>query len=347
LRNAIEEMASIVTTRSSPFGRSRSKTGVERRFKQTDGALPLHFCHKSFICAPDVSPPDTATAVAEPAASAPPLPWRLADIDFSRLEHEKARDDETLFFLLATSALVEAATYHYASNLIEYYAGDAELASWLRAQWQPEELQHGRALRAYVEAVWPEFSWERAFGGFYPEYSAACTQEELEASRALEMAARCVVETGTSTLYQTLNTYATEPVLREITAKLKADEVRHYSYFYDAYRRYCAANGRPSRWRVARALLRRVLEAFADDGDIAFRHAWNGRYPDRPSTPEDYRRFQKAMRERITPNLPVTMSTKMLLKPLALPPWLNGWAVSLVGGVLRLAAGRPRESART
>ena len=283
----------------------------------------------------------SSTAELSAAAAAPALPWRLEDIDFSRLQRDKVRDDEALFFLLATSALVEAATHHYASNLIEYYAGDAELAAWLRAQWQPEELQHGRALRAYVEAVWPEFSWDRAYGGFYPEYAAACTQEELEPSRALEMAARCVVETGTSTLYQTLNTYATEPVLREITAKLKADEVRHYSYFYEAYRSYCAANGMPSRWRVARALLRRVLEAFNDDGDIAFRHAWNGRYPDRPATPADYKRFQTAMRARITPNLPVTMSTKMLLKPLALPPRLNSWAVSLVGGIVRLAAGRP------
>lgn len=279
-------------------------------------------------------PADTATA------AAPALPWRLAEIDFSRLEREKVFDDEPLFFLLATSALVEAATQHYASNLIEYYAGDAELAHWLRAQWQPEELQHGAALRAYVEAVWPEFSWARAYGGFYPEYAAACTQEELEPSRALEMAARCVVETGTATLYQTLHDYSDEPVLREITARLKADEVRHYSYFYDAYRSYCARHGRPSRWKIARALLRRVFEAFDDDGDIAFRHAWNGRYPDRPCTAADYRRFRTAMRARITPKLPVTMSTKMLLKPLALPARLNGWAVGLVSGVLRLAAGR-------
>jgi hypothetical protein len=268
------------------------------------------------------------------------LPWRLADIDFSRLEPGRVREDETLFFTLATSALVEAATDHYASNLIEYYAGDTELATWLRANWQPEELQHGAALRAYVEAVWPEFSWERAFGGFYPEYAAACTQEELEPSRALEMAARCVVETGTATMYQTLHTYSDEPVLREITSHLKSDEVRHYSYFYEAYRHYCSANGRPSRWKIARAELRRVLEAFDDDGDIAFRHAWNGRYPERPCTPADYKTFQRAMRKRITPNLPVTMSTKMLLKPLALPPRLNGWAVSLLGGVVRLAAGR-------
>ena len=291
--------------------------------------------------AQNVTTAHPTVAASATGAAAQGLPWRLADIDFSRLEPDRVRGDDTLYFVLATSALVEAATHHYASNLIEYYAGDAELAAWLRTYWQPEELQHGAALRAYVEAVWPEFSWERAFGGFYPEYAAACTQEELEPSRALEMAARCVVEAGTSTLYQTLNTYATEPVLTEITALLKSDEVRHYSHFYDAYRRYCAANGPPSRWRVARALLRRVLEAFNDDGDIAFRHAWNGRYAERPSTPEDYKTFQTAMRERITPCLPVTMSTKMLLKPLALPPRLNGWAVSLVGGVVRFAAGKP------
>ena len=56
----------------------------------------------------------------------------------------------------------------------------------------------------------------------------------------------------------------------EITARLKSDEVRHFAYFYEAYRHYCAENGRPPRWQVARALLRRVLEAFDDDGDIAF-----------------------------------------------------------------------------
>ena len=288
-----------------------------------------------------MSTADPTVAAPATRADAQALPWRLADVDFSRLQPEKVRDDETLFFTLATSALVEAATTHYASNLIEYYAGDAKLATWLRAQWQPEELQHGAALRAYVEAVWPEFSWERAFGGFYPEYAAACTQEELEPSRALEMAARCVVETGTSTLYQTIHDYADEPVLREITARLKSDEVRHFSYFYEAYRHYCAENGRPPRWQVARAVFRRVLEAFDDDGDIAFRHAWNGRYPQRASTAAEYTKFQRAMRKRISPCMPVSMSTKMLLKPLAFPPWLNEWAVTLVGAVVRFAAGRP------
>jgi hypothetical protein len=307
-----------------------------RREGQT--AQPLHFCHQGLTLPTQVTALDAALAAAAPA---PQLPWRLADIDLSRIDRARVRNDETLFFVLATSALVEAATQHYASNLIEYYAGDAELATWLREQWQPEELQHGATLRAYVEAVWPEFSWQRAFGGFYPEYAAACTQEELEPSRALEMAARCVVETGTATLYQTIHDYTDEPVLREITAHLKSDEVRHYSYFHDAYRHYCAVHGLPPRWKVARAVLRRVLEAFDDDGDIAFRHAWNGRYPQRESSAADYKAFQRCMRERITPCMPVGMSTKMLLKPLALSPRMQGWAVALISAIVRRVAGGP------
>ena len=102
--------------------------------------------------AQNVSTVHPTVAASAAGAAAQGLPWRLADIDFSRLEPDRVRDDDTLYFVLATSALVEAATHHYASNLIEYYAGDAELAAWLRAHWQPEELQHGAALRAYVEA---------------------------------------------------------------------------------------------------------------------------------------------------------------------------------------------------
>ena len=35
------------------------------------------------------------------------MPWRLADIDFSRLEPDRVRGDDTLYFVLATSALYE------------------------------------------------------------------------------------------------------------------------------------------------------------------------------------------------------------------------------------------------
>ena len=52
--------------------------------------------------------------------------------------------------------------------------------------------------------------------------------EQLEESRALEIAARCVVETGTATFYTTLHACAREPVLKQLTGLIRRDEVRHY-----------------------------------------------------------------------------------------------------------------------
>lgn len=271
-------------------------------------------------------------------STAAPLPWRLDEIDFSIAQPQRVRGDETLFFLLATSALVETATHHYAANLAEQYADDVELGGWLRHQWAPEELQHGRALRSYIATVWPDFDWERAWTGFFAEYSAACSKEELEANAALEMAARCVVETGTSTLYRTVLDYTDEPLLREIARRLRDDEVRHYSYFYAAANRYRATQ-KPSRWALLRAVARRMLEAFDDDGEIAFRHAWAGRYPERLYAAADYRRFQHELRARITPHVPVQMSARMLVKPLALPPWLARPVTAVLKFGLRRAAG--------
>ncbi|MFN7570416.1 MAG: hypothetical protein ACK5TK_03005 [Betaproteobacteria bacterium] len=160
------------------------------------------------------------------SSTAAPPPWLLEDIDFSIAQPQRVRGDETLFFLLATSALVETATHHHAANLAEQYA---------------------------------------------------------------------------------------------------------------AARRYHARQ-RPSRWALLRAVARRVLEAFNDDGEIAFRHAWVGRYLERPYVAAAYRRFQRELRARITPHVPVQMSARMLVKPLALPPWLARLVMAVLEFGLRRAA---------
>jgi hypothetical protein len=83
-----------------------------------------------------------------------------------------------------------------------------------------------------VQTVWPEFDWEAAYASFFSEYSRLCTVEELEDDRALELVARCVVETGTATYYQTLRDLTDEPVLAELTEHIRTDEVQHYKHFY-------------------------------------------------------------------------------------------------------------------
>ena len=85
--------------------------------------------------------------------------WRLADIDFDGIESPAIADDALAFRIVYLASLVETGSDLYAANLIEYFAGDAELSRWLRESWQPEEVQHGNALRAYVERVWPEIDW--------------------------------------------------------------------------------------------------------------------------------------------------------------------------------------------
>jgi len=263
-------------------------------------------------------PTPLPTATPDPA----PLPWRLSDIDLSAIDRERVRADETLFFLLATSSFVEIASALYTRNLSTYYAGDAAVIEWLNGQWEQEEIQHGRALRAYVQAVWPEFDWDAANAAFFADYGARCTLEEFEPTRGLELAARCVVETSTATFYRTVHDYTDEPVLKTITGHIKSDEVRHYSYFWRFFEAYRAREP-VGRLRTLRAIVKRVIEAADDDGLIAYRHAFAHRFPERAFEKRHYDAFLADAKRMMRRHFPTEMALKMLLKPLDLPAWLQ------------------------
>ena len=79
----------------------------------------------------------------------------------------------------------------YTRNLLTYYRDVPQIAEWLSNVWEPEELQHGAALRAYVQTVWPEFDWHEAYRRFLAEYSQAASPKAFEATPQLELAARC------------------------------------------------------------------------------------------------------------------------------------------------------------
>jgi rubrerythrin len=268
-------------------------------------------------------PPASVLGPDRPAAhAAAPLPWRIEEIDLSAIDIARVRGDDTLFFMLTTAAFVEITSNVYTRNLSDYYADDPDLLAWLNQSWEQEEIQHGRALRDYVRAVWPERDWDGANAAFFAEYSARCTLDEFEPSQALEMAARCVVETGTASFYRMLHEYIDEPVLKRITAHIRADEVRHYSYFLHFFSKY-ADRDLPSRWQVARAVARRVAEAADDDALIAFRHAFRMRYPQRPFQRGEYDAYQARLRGIMRRHFPNEMAVKMLLKPVRLPPRLQ------------------------
>ncbi len=63
----------------------------------------------------------------------------------------------------------------------------------------------------------------------------------VRGSQAGEMMARRIVETGTSSYYSALKDATEEPVLKQVCAKIAADEFRHYKLFYEHLRRACSA----------------------------------------------------------------------------------------------------------
>jgi len=244
--------------------------------------------------------------------------WKLDDLDFSRIALDEARADETLFYLACAASFVESGSNLYTQTLVDFYRGDEEVTAWLRDHWEHEELQHGRALEAYVRHVWPEFDWDTAFRSFIGEYASYCKVELLAPSRGLEMSARCVVETGTATYYRALSRFANEPVFSDLATRIAADEVNHYKHFYRYFRRY-REQEKLSRVRVLGTIARRTMELKSEDADCAIRHIVGARAPDRAGDAAYLRRTAGQMNRAIRNHLSPGATLKMLMRPLDLP----------------------------
>ncbi|MDF1485940.1 ferritin-like domain-containing protein [Ramlibacter sp. H39-3-26] len=245
--------------------------------------------------------------------------WKVEDLDFSRIALSEVRADENLFYLASCASFVESGSDLYTRNLVNYFQGDEEVSAWLSGHWEPEELQHGRALRAYVAHVWPEFDWESAYRSFLAEYATYCRVDLLAPTRALEMAARCVVETGTATYYGALARSTAEPVMRDLARRIAADEANHYRHFYGFFQRY-RTQERPGRARVLATLGRRTLELKSEDADCAVRHVVRARCPERAADRDYVRRLRERMNSTIRRNLRPDATLRMLMRPLELPP---------------------------
>lgn len=248
--------------------------------------------------------------------------WQLREIDFSAIRKELVHDDEDLFYLLASASFVEILSELYAKNLIDHYRDNGAVVSWLEQRWQREEVQHGNAFKAYVQAVWPEFDWDGAYAGFVTEYAAICTVAELEPSQALEMVARCVVEVGTASFYQSIYHYTHEPILRQLLANIKTDEVRHFTEFRRYFKEYnqCEGNGA---WRVGRVMWHRMLDIRAEDSYIAFKHVYSWRNPNAVFHDGIWEQFLKRLHTLARLNYPYRMAVEMILSPLSLPNMLK------------------------
>jgi hypothetical protein len=245
--------------------------------------------------------------------------WDLSHVPLAAVEPQRVRGREDLFYMVTSASFVENGAALYTANLASFFAGDDDFVDWLTRGWQVEELGHGRALRAYARHVWPEFPWDEAYAAFLDEYSRQCTVGALERSRPLELVARCVVETGTSTYYRALAGQAGEPILAGIATRISAQEIDHYKHFYAHFRRYGGSAGRAD---VLAALGRRLIEIRNADVECAMWHVFafrTGGHGDR----DEYRRLSRQLARQLKPHYPAGLAARMLLKPLGLPAWLG------------------------
>jgi hypothetical protein len=252
------------------------------------------------------------------ASAGPAQPrWSLDSIDWAALRHDTVADNEAIFYLIAAASFVEATTHLYTRNLIDYFADDDEITAWLETHWLPEELQHGQALRRYVQLAWPDFDWDEVYRGYLPEFAAQCADDGVEPTRSREMASRCCVEMGTASYYRTLSRMTDDPVLSQLARHISEDEVSHYKHFYRYLKKYQAREGQ-RRGGIARALWNRLRMIDGADSRIAMSHIYRARHPGQPFDERLYRQLRRGARALIQPHFPHRMCVQMLLKPLGL-----------------------------
>jgi len=179
---------------------------------------------------------------------------------------EPARVDATLLAVVKTAALVEANSADYVSYLAAVFADDAAFRA-AAERWGEEEAQHGAALARWAGAVDAAFDFPARLARFRAAYRLPPGEQgSVRGSRAGELLARCVVESGTCSFYAALRDASDEPVLRHVCHRIAQDEAAHYLLFRRHLERYLVREPLP-RWRRLALALGRVGET--DDDELA------------------------------------------------------------------------------
>ncbi len=188
--------------------------------------------------------------------------WTLDDVDWGAFDPSKV--DPDLLRVIKASAMIELNAPDYVTYLKNVFHDD-ELMKEAADRWGAEEQQHGRALGRWVALADPEFDFEDAFQRFTEGYSLPLdTDESVRGSRAAELVARCIVESGTTSFYSAVKDASDEPVLKQVAGFIAGDEMRHYKLFWDHFNRIEGDKSASFRERLTVAI-GRIREADDDD----------------------------------------------------------------------------------
>lgn len=193
--------------------------------------------------------------------------WALEDIPWDKFDQSKVNAD--LLKIAKAASLVEYNATDYGAYLDNVFHGDAVFRNAAHT-WVQEEIQHGQALGKWAKLADPSFDFDSAIVRFRENFRIDIeANASIRGSRAGELIARCMVETGTSSYYAALAEAADEPVLKAVCQKIAADELRHYKLFYTHLKGYLEAENMSlfARLRVA---LGRISETEDDELACAY-----------------------------------------------------------------------------
>ncbi|MBV8972966.1 MAG: ferritin-like domain-containing protein [Sphingomonadaceae bacterium] len=259
--------------------------------------------------------------------------WTLDDIPWHAFD--AAAVDADLLAVVKTAALVEANAADYVAYLNGVFADDRAFLAEV-ARWGREEQQHGAALGRWAELADPSFDFARALADFRAGFQVPQgVSESIRGSRAGELVARQVVETGTSSFYSAIRDATAEPVLKAIAGRIAADEFAHYRLFQTHFARYQSARPLPLRTRLAVAATR-----FSEAEDDELGWAWFAANVLPKDSTATYRsgvhtRAYTARALRLYRRSHIDNGVRMLLRAVRLRP--GGWLFRLAsGGLWRL-----------
>ncbi len=187
--------------------------------------------------------------------------WNMnSDIDWPAFD--SARVDRNILQVIKSAALVEANASDYVAYLCGIWPDNPDLRKIFR-QWGHEETRHGEALARWASLADPGFDFTSALERFRKMQAIDTTATtSIRGSPTGELVARCVVETGTSSLYAAIRDVTVEPVLKQLTTRIAADELAHYALFSALIKKQDQQLPRLSRLKIA---LARLFEASDDE----------------------------------------------------------------------------------
>lgn len=240
------------------------------------------------------------------------------------------RHNGLIFYGLTAASFLETAIPLHADALLSVFADDHDMPYWIERAWWPAKSAHAREIRAYVEAMWPEFDWSSAYGEFYEAYRRLAGPVHASRSPAREALARSVASAQAAAFYRCLGTAADDPELRHMLYGMSGEEAAHF----DCFRRVFERHDRRERLGLLttyRTIVTCATGARDIDVQLAFSRLNSSHwYASAPFPEFGYQDFVLRMGEVVRRHLPLGPAMRLLFRP-----WLR---VRRLPGPLALSA---------